>query len=342
MLDFIKRFFKSAEAPQDNKILDEFDNVINLLIQQNNIIKDKLLDLKNINSKNSENLEASRQEFREGISVASEKLKNISERIRELEYAYKNQPGANIITDKIASFEARIAALENTVNSISVRINPFRFDNPLHHMQILQSLSSARFILKNGAWKGLYPPSLDHQSLLKLACQTAVERFSEGGLYMEFGVFKGGTINYLSSVFPNIQFYGFDCWEGLPEAWRPGIGKSAFKSAPPQVNKNVSLISGLFENSLTPFLESHQGDCSFIHIDCDLYSSTSTVLNALAPRITEGTVILFDELLFYIGFEFGELKAFKEFLERSNLKYRILAIGFERVALEFYTFTDSF
>lgn len=341
MLNFIKKYLKNDETPQEDKILDEFDNVINLLIQQNNIIKNKLLELKNINDKNAANLEASRKEFREGISGAAETLNNISERIKELEKALKNQPYADI-TNKIASLDARLASLEKIASSMSVRINPFRFDNPYHHMQILQSLSSARFILKNGAWKGVYPPSLDHQSLLKLACQTAVDRFSGNGLYMEFGVYKGGTINYLSSQFPNIQFYGFDCWEGLPEAWRPGFGKSAFKSAPPQVNKNVTLISGLFENSLPPFLDSHEGSCSFIHIDCDLYSSTTSVLNALAHRIKEGTVILFDELLFYIGFKFGELKALNEFLEKSSLKYRILAVGFERVAIEFYTSTDSF
>lgn len=335
MTNFIKKLFKGSDARQEDKIQEEFDNIINLLIQQNNIIKNKLLYLKNINDKNAESLEASRREFGEGMKGAAQKLDNIQDRLKNLENNQKNQPCAKIL-DKIASLETRLDALEKIINSMSFRINPFRFDNPLHHMQILQSLSSAEFILKNGAWKGIYPPCLDHQALLKLACKTAADRFSGRGLYMEFGVYKGGTINYLSSEFPNIQFYGFNCWEGLPEAWRPGLGKSAFKSPPPQVNKNVELISGLFENSLAPFLEAHQGDCSFIHIDCDLYSSTKTVLEALAPRITEGTVVIFDELLFYIGYKFGELKAFKEFLGRSGLKYRILAISFERVALEFY------
>ena len=34
---------------------------------------------------------------------------------------------------------------------------------------------------------------------------------------------------------------------------------------------------------------------AFAHIDVDLYSSTRTVLRALAPRLTAGSVLRFDE-----------------------------------------------
>ena len=38
-------------------------------------------------------------------------------------------------------------------------------------------------------------------------------------LWLEFGVFQGRTINYISS-FTNDKVYGFDCFNCLPEKWR--------------------------------------------------------------------------------------------------------------------------
>ena len=39
---------------------------------------------------------------------------------------------------------------------------------------------------------------------------------------------------------------------------------------------------------------------SFLHIDCDLYSSTQTVLRCLACAIGVGTVVVFDEWCGYV------------------------------------------
>src|SRR5215475_12238556 len=33
---------------------------------------------------------------------------------------------------------------------------------------------------------------------------------SEGGLFLEFGVYKGNSINRLAKIKPNVTFYGFD------------------------------------------------------------------------------------------------------------------------------------
>lgn len=39
------------------------------------------------------------------------------------------------------------------------------------------------------------------------------------GLYLEFGVFQGTTINYIAQQKENETIYGFDSFEGLPEDW---------------------------------------------------------------------------------------------------------------------------
>ena len=63
---------------------------------------------------------------------------------------------------------------------------------------------------------------------------------------------------------------------------------------------------------------------SFIFIDCDLYSSTKTVLDNISHLIAPGTVIVFDEY-FVPGLEKDEMSAFLEFVSAQKLRYRYLA-----------------
>ena len=75
---------------------------------------------------------------------------------------------------------------------------------------------------------------------------------------------------------------------------------------------------------------------SLIHVDCDLYSSTISALNILAPRIQKGTIIVFDEYFNYPGWQQHEYKAFNEFLEKNGLSCRYIAYNRrgQQVAIE--------
>jgi len=142
------------------------------------------------------------------------------------------------------------------------------------------------------------------------------------GLCCEFGVFEGESINYLARRAPALKFFGFDSFEGLPEDWRPEIRKGHFKSPRAfRTRSNVTLVKGLFAETVPAFLDSHPGPVAFLHIDCDLYSSTRTVFELLAPRIVAGTVIVFDEFFNYPGWKEGERKAFDEFVRDHNLAF---------------------
>lgn len=145
-------------------------------------------------------------------------------------------------------------------------------------------------------------------------------RLSPDGMIMEFGVYEGTTINRISNVVKT-TVYGFDSFEGLPEDWNRGMGRGFFKCDVPKVNENVQLVIGFFDTSLTPFLETHTDSVGFCHIDCDLYSSTKTVLDLLKPRFNRGTMILFDELANYPDFEHHEYKAFLEFLADTDFDF---------------------
>jgi hypothetical protein len=150
-------------------------------------------------------------------------------------------------------------------------------------------------------------------------------------LWLEFGVATGKTINYISR-FTNEKVYGFDSFEGLPEKWRDGFDKGAFNrnGNMPQVNGNVELIKGWFNETLINFMEQHQNKkVSFIHMDADLYSSTKYIFDVLKDYIDKDCVIVFDELVNYPGFDGpnGELRAFYEFITENKVDYQWIGMN---------------
>jgi len=149
----------------------------------------------------------------------------------------------------------------------------------------------------------------------------------QSGLYLEFGVFSGNTINHIAGQVDQ-TVYGFDSFEGLPERWRDGLDAGHFKpmgGTLPKVRPNVQLVKGWFDKTLPEFLDKHPENVSFIHVDCDLYSSTKTIFDCLGPRIRPGTVIVFDEYFNYFGWKEGEFKAFQEFVLKERIKYQYLS-----------------
>lgn len=147
---------------------------------------------------------------------------------------------------------------------------------------------------------------------------------SDKKLICEFGVYSGSTINHIATH-TEYTVFGFDSFEGLPEKWRDGYESGHFSmSKLPTVLNNVVLIKGWFKDSLPVFLTEHEDDVGFLHIDCDLYTSTKTIFDLLKNRIKPGCVIVFDEYFNYPNWEDGEFKAFHEFLEESYLSYEYL------------------
>lgn len=157
--------------------------------------------------------------------------------------------------------------------------------------------------------------------------ETCLKHLEVDGMMLEMGVYKGDSINLLAKLRPDKRFIGFDSFEGLPEDWTLGSRKGSFSISGrlPVVRKNVTLVKGFFEETLAPFSELHQSEkIAFMHIDCDLYSATKTVLKTLGSMITSGTIIVFDEYFNYPGWEEGEFKAFAEYVEESRIKFEYI------------------
>lgn len=163
----------------------------------------------------------------------------------------------------------------------------------------------------------------------------ALSRVTVDGLYAEFGVNNGGTITYIAKQKPKQVIHGFDSFEGLPEDWSGNAMAAGYfnrNGRLPKVPANVVLHPGWFDVTAPKFAEEHKGPLAFLHVDCDLYSSTATIFDVLGDRIVPGTVIVFDEYFNYPNWLSHEHKAFTEYQCSSDKKYKYIGYSVQQVA----------
>ena len=160
------------------------------------------------------------------------------------------------------------------------------------------------------------------------AFKLGINAAAKDGLVLEFGVRFGTSIRQIAALVDQ-EVHGFDSFEGLPEAWHHlPKGSYSTKGVIPSVQENVILHIGLFEETLPGFVEKFQDPIRFINIDCDIFSSTKTVLDFLAGQITHGTVIVFDEYIGNENWREDEFKAFQEAVLRYDWEYEYLCFSF--------------
>jgi Methyltransferase domain len=154
----------------------------------------------------------------------------------------------------------------------------------------------------------------------------SIKNVSVDGLWMEFGVYKGKSIRKIAEQ-SKAEIFGFDSFEGLPQDWILSYKKGDFSlkgSIPEDLPLNVKLVKGLFSESIPAFLEEHDEPVAFLHIDCDLYMSTNTVLSHLHSRVKSGTIILFDEFFNFPQWQQHEYRAFMEFIDETKFSYEFI------------------
>ncbi len=151
------------------------------------------------------------------------------------------------------------------------------------------------------------------------------------GLNGEFGVRFGTTLTYLAQLDTAQQWHGFDSFEGLPESWNDEPeGAYTTLGQLPDMPDNVKLHMGWFNETLPPFVAEQGKDTPIrlLNIDCDIYSSTVTVLEELESNFTEGSVVVFDEYICNKSWRDDEYKAWQEFIARTGWEYEYLSFNF--------------
>jgi len=152
---------------------------------------------------------------------------------------------------------------------------------------------------------------------------------------LEFGVFKGDSIKFFSKFVNKI--YGFDSFEGLKENWvgtQTLKGSMSVKKKLPQINSNVVLIKGWVQDSLPSFLQEYNPSINFVHMDLDPYESTKFVLEKIKPYLSKKSIILFDELYNYPGWEEGEYKALNEVFQEDEYDFICFQIDSHQAAIQ--------
>lgn len=123
--------------------------------------------------------------------------------------------------------------------------------------------------------------------------------------------------------------YGFDSFEGLPEAWaKEPKGKYTTRGKLPDAPGNVEFKVGWFNDALPSFAEELAEPLVFANIDCDLYSLTREVLETIVHLIPAGSVICFDEYIGHETWRQDEYRAFQEYAARTGRSYRYLDFSF--------------
>lgn len=168
------------------------------------------------------------------------------------------------------------------------------------------------------------------------------------GSYIEFGVFTGSSFNFavnasrkIDNIFgnSNCDFFGFDSFDGFGEV-KSFDKSSAFKDKTFSVNKEKVLknIKRNSKNIKTLIIEGFFQDtiankkpkdfdirlARVIMIDCDLKEPTKIALEFVKPILQLGTIILFDDYLYFKGSkDHGEYSAFEEFRNKyKQIEFR--------------------
>jgi Methyltransferase domain len=183
-------------------------------------------------------------------------------------------------------------------------------------IKLKAAMDTADYCMEHLPRVPIFPSNLDLLSY-------ALEQVSVAGLYLEFGVASGFTINHIASRTTS-KVHGFDSFEGLPEDWNNRFQKGHFAQPIPAVRENVELHTGLFSKTLAGFVKENRQPVAFLHVDCDLYSSTKEVFTGLGGLIVPGTVIVFDEYFNHSTWRQDEWQAFQEFVRDRVLRYKYI------------------
>lgn len=163
---------------------------------------------------------------------------------------------------------------------------------------------------------------------------TALNINGISGDYVEFGSAGATSLGLAHQVICQTpaprHLWAFDSFEGLPEpvtgldhhpAFATGFAQGglaqfhALNDANGVPRDAYTAVAGFFDTTLPALGDGGPQDIALAYIDCNMHSSTVTVLDFLAPRLKHGMILGFDDYFCWSPTEVsGERAAFDEFL----------------------------
>ena len=201
--------------------------------------------------------------------------------------------------------------------------------HPIFLAELMERLSSSKMVraqvdvatMFDNKQEGLWPFTVE-----------ILRSQQQKGMWLEFGVLEGKSINWFSKHAKlnsaDGKIYGFDSFEGLAEHYSIGTSSGNYQSKQgklPSVNENVVIVPGWIDSTLEKFLQNRRGSISFVHLDFGTYEATRFVISKVKNRLADDAIILFDEFHGFTGWKEFEFKALNE--ELSEDEFRFVAFG---------------
>ncbi len=174
----------------------------------------------------------------------------------------------------------------------------------------------------------LIPPYLEFSVAKYLAIKKAMyitAHDATNGSYLEFGVFTGSSFNFAMKVNRKIEKIFGKIKKGDEN---PRFGDRTFSVNEKKVLENIKkcskgqkmrIVKGFYEDTIKnkTTQDLNIDKARVIMIDCDLKESALLALEFIRPAIQDGTIILFDDFVFFKGNENkGESGAFNDFRKK--------------------------
>ena len=158
------------------------------------------------------------------------------------------------------------------------------------------------------------------------------------GDYAEFGSYGGQTLRLAHKAMREApttlerHIWAFDSFDVLPEPehprdarWGRAGGASMGQTGVDQFHEAVArfdipredytTVEGYYDQSLPAIGDGEPRDLALAYVDCNMYSSTVSVMEFLAPRLKHGMIVAFDDYYDYSPDHLsGERAALHEFL----------------------------
>ena len=201
----------------------------------------------------------------------------------------------------------------------------------------------------------IFPDAARATKFYRDAIQTCMDFVVYNGVQgeiLEFGVLAGWTARHFAEIARDMTFYCdlylFDSFEGLPrskseidqksydvlrgvwreemklpDSWEVELGKTIDAHVAHMLSRvmspsRIKVRKGFYSETLKQPIGCK---AAIVHLDCDLYQSTSEVFAACERDevLQDGTILMFDDWNCNRGNPlFGQRRAFQEFLDRNK------------------------